>query len=147
MKAGPASHGSRGRRTRKRPSIHGVALSSAEQLESIATGHRQGSIDRGQRNPRYLVTSLEPQGWTAPALYRAAVLCAWRYGEPDQAATWKAAGHDCLTKEESIKPCTPLHVAYEVGAARQQTVRSPRTMNPHSQAWHQNREATVYLPA
>jgi hypothetical protein len=40
-----------------------------------------------------------------------------------------------------------LRVAYEVGAARQQTVRSPRTMYPHSQEWHQNREATVYLPA
>ena len=47
----------------------------------------------------------------------------------------------------SIKPRIPLRVAYEVRAARQQTVRSPRTMYPHSQEWHQNREATVYLPA
>jgi RNA-directed DNA polymerase len=63
------------------------------------------------------------------------------------AATCKAAGYDCLTKEEWIKPRISLRVAYEVGAARQQTVRSPRTMYPHSQEWHQNREATVYLPA
>src|SRR6266436_502782 len=55
--------------------------------------------------------------------------------------------NDCLTRRKSIRPCTPLHVAYEVGAARQQTVRSPRTMYPHSQEWHRNREATVYLPA
>ena len=47
----------------------------------------------------------------------------------------------------SIKPRIPLRVAYEVRAARQQTVRSPRTMYPHSQEWHQNREETVYLPA
>jgi hypothetical protein len=46
-----------------------------------------------------------------------------------------------------IKPRIPLRVAYEVRAARQQTVRSPRTMYPHSQEWHQNREETVYLPA
>jgi len=44
-------------------------------------------------------------------------------------------------KENLIKPCIPLHVAYEVGAARQQTVRSPRTMYPHVQKWHRNREA------
>jgi hypothetical protein len=46
-----------------------------------------------------------------------------------------------------IKPRIPLRVAYEVRAARQQTVRSPRTMYPHSQEWHQNHEETVYLPA
>src|SRR5882724_9458879 len=46
-----------------------------------------------------------------------------------------------------IKPRIPLRVAYEVRAARQQTVRSPRTMYPHSQEWHQNREEAVYLPA
>ena len=67
--------------------------------------------------------------------------------DPAFAATCKAAGYDCLTKEEWIKPRISLRVAYEVGAARQQTVRSPRTMYPHSQEWHQNREATVYLPA
>src|SRR2546430_16556013 len=39
----------------------------------------------------------------------------------------------------SIKPRIRLRVAYEVRAARQQTVRSPRTMYPHSQEWHQNR--------
>jgi hypothetical protein len=55
--------------------------------------------------------------------------------------------NDCLTRRKSIRPCTPLHVAYEVGAARQQTVRSPRTMYPHSQEWHRSRKATVYLPA
>src|SRR5580704_11806769 len=55
--------------------------------------------------------------------------------------------NDCLTRRKSIRPCVPSHVAYEVGAARQQTVRSPRTMDPHSQEWHRNREATVYLPA
>jgi len=44
--------------------------------------------------------------------------------------------------------CPRIDVAaYEVGAARQQTVRSPRTMDPHSQEWHRNREATMYLPA
>ena len=58
----------------------------------------------------------------------------------------KAVRNDCLTRRKSIRPCV-LHVAYEVGAARQQTVRSPRTMYPHSQEWHRNREATVYLPA
>ena len=57
----------------------------------------------------------------------------------------KAARNDCLTRRKSIRPCVPSHVAYEVGAARQQTVRSPRTT--HSQEWHRNREATVYLPA
>jgi RNA-directed DNA polymerase len=67
--------------------------------------------------------------------------------DPAYAATCKAAGYDCLTKEEWIKPRISLRVAHEVGAARQQTVRSPRTMYPHSQEWHQNREATVYLPA
>src|ERR1700757_3602944 len=55
--------------------------------------------------------------------------------------------NDCLTRRKLIRPCAPSHVAYEVGAARQQTVRSPRTMDPHSQEWHRNREATVYLPA
>src|SRR6266851_7845597 len=50
-------------------------------------------------------------------------------------------------KEEPIRPCVPSHVAYEVGAARQQTVRSPRTMYPHSQEWRRNREEMVYLPA
>ena len=55
--------------------------------------------------------------------------------------------NDCLARRKSIRPCVPSHVAYEVGAARQQTVRSPRTMDPHSQEWHRNREATVYLPA
>src|SRR6516164_7901969 len=30
-------------------------------------------------------------------------------------------------RRKSIRPCISLHVAYEVGAARQQTVRSPRT--------------------
>ena len=59
----------------------------------------------------------------------------------------KAVRNDCLTRRKSIRPCVPSHVAYEVGAARQQTVRSPRTMYPHSQEWHRNREATVYLPA
>jgi len=48
-------------------------------------------------------------------------------------------------KEDLIKPCIPLHGAYEVGAATQQTVRSPRTTYPHSQEWHRNREAAVYL--
>ena len=47
----------------------------------------------------------------------------------------------------SIRPSVPSDVAYEVGAGRQRTVRCPRTMNPHSQEWHQSREATVYLPA
>jgi hypothetical protein len=46
-----------------------------------------------------------------------------------------------------IKPRIPLRVAYEVGAARQRTVRSPRTMYPQVQTWHQNCEETVYLPA
>src|SRR6201993_1733518 len=55
--------------------------------------------------------------------------------------------NDCLTRRKLIRPCVPSHVAYEVGAARQQTVRSPRTMDPHSQEWHRNREDTVYLPA
>src|ERR1700719_1915833 len=55
--------------------------------------------------------------------------------------------NDCLTRRKSIRPCVPSHVAYEVGAARQQTVRSPRTMYPHSQEWHRSRKATVYLPA
>src|SRR5207237_4414277 len=55
--------------------------------------------------------------------------------------------NDCLTRRKSIRPCVPSHVAYEVGAARQQTVRSPRTMYPHSQEWHRNREATMHLPA
>src|ERR1700720_669383 len=55
--------------------------------------------------------------------------------------------NDCLTRRKSIRLCVPSHIAYEVGAARQQTVRSPRTMDPHSQEWHRNREATVYLPA
>jgi hypothetical protein len=59
----------------------------------------------------------------------------------------KAVRNDCLTRRKSIRPCVPSHLAYEVGAARQQTVRSPRTMYPHSQEWHRNREATVYLPA
>ena len=67
--------------------------------------------------------------------------------DPTYTATCKAAGYDCLTKEELIKPRISLRVAYEVGAARQQTVRSPRTMYPRLQNWHQNREATVYLPA
>ena len=40
--------------------------------------------------------------------------------------------NDCPTRRKSIRPCVPSHVAYEVGAARQQTVRSPRTMDPHS---------------
>ena len=51
--------------------------------------------------------------------------------------------NDCLTRRRAIRPRVPSHVAYEVGAARQQTVRSPRTMDPHSQEWHRNREATV----
>src|SRR6266446_9924722 len=55
--------------------------------------------------------------------------------------------NDCLTRRKRSRLCVPSHVAYEVGAARQQTVRSPRTMDPHSQEWHRNREATVYLPA
>src|SRR6267154_1656069 len=55
--------------------------------------------------------------------------------------------NDCLTRRKSIRLCVPSHIAYEVGAARQRTVRSPRTMDPHSQEWHRNREATVYLPA
>jgi hypothetical protein len=55
--------------------------------------------------------------------------------------------NDCLTKEVSIRLCVPSHIAYEVGAGRQRTVRSPRTMYPHSQEWHRNREATMYLPA
>jgi hypothetical protein len=52
--------------------------------------------------------------------------------------------NDCLTRRKLIRPCAPSHVAYEVGAARQQTVRSPRTMDPHSQEWHRNREAMVF---
>src|SRR6267143_448241 len=66
-------------------------------------------------------------------------------GKPD--CDLKAVGNDCLTRRKSIRLCVPSHIAYEVGAARQQTVRSPRTMDPHSQEWHRNREATVYLPA
>ena len=64
--------------------------------------------------------------------------------------TWlrpgEAVGNDFL-KGGSIRPSVPSDVAYEVGAARQQTVRSPRTMYPHLQRWHPNREATVYPPA
>src|ERR1700675_1532798 len=55
--------------------------------------------------------------------------------------------NDCLARRKSIRLCLPSHIAYEVGAARQQTVRSPRTMDPHSQEWHRNREAMVHLPA
>src|SRR5258708_10331798 len=55
--------------------------------------------------------------------------------------------NDCLERRNSIRPCVPSHVAYEVGAARQQTVRSPRTMDPNSKEWNQNREATGNLPA
>src|SRR6266481_6868007 len=62
-------------------------------------------------------------------------------------ATCEAVGNDCLTRMKLIGPCVPSHVAYEVGAARQQTVRSPRTMYPRSRERHRNREATVYLPA
>jgi Domain of unknown function (DUF4386) len=40
--------------------------------------------------------------------------------------------NDCLARRKSIRLCVPSHIAYEVGAARQQTVRSPRTMDPHS---------------
>ena len=54
--------------------------------------------------------------------------------------------HDSVTREirptprdigvsgrrKLIRLCVPSHIAYEVGAARQQTVRSPRTMDPHS---------------
>jgi hypothetical protein len=40
--------------------------------------------------------------------------------------------NDCLTRRKLIGLCVPSHIAYEVGAARQQTVRSPRTMDPHS---------------
>ena len=46
-----------------------------------------------------------------------------------------------------VGPFVPSHVAYEVGAGRQQAVRSPRTMNPQPQGWHQNREAMVHLLA
>jgi hypothetical protein len=95
-------------------------------------------------NPRFVITNMKqsPQ-WIYEQVY-----C--QRGDIEnriKLRAGKAAGYDCLTKEETIKPCTPLHVAYEVGAARQQTVRSPRTMYPHSQEWHQNREETVYLPA
>ena len=42
--------------------------------------------------------------------------------------------NDCLKEEKtSIRPCVPSQVAYEVGAGRQQTVRSPRTMYPYPQ--------------
>ena len=67
-------------------------------------------------------------------------------GNPTWLRPGKAVGIDCL-KGASIRPFVPSDVVYEVGAARQQTVRSPRTMYPHSQGWHPNREETVYLPA
>src|SRR5882762_4052828 len=43
--------------------------------------------------------------------------------------------NDCLKekKQNTIRPCVPSHVAYEVGAGQQQTVRSPRTMYPYPQ--------------
>jgi hypothetical protein len=48
--------------------------------------------------------------------------------------------NDCLKegekekgKKTTIRPCVPSQVAYEVGAGRQQTVRSPRTMYPYPQ--------------
>jgi hypothetical protein len=63
------------------------------------------------------------------------------------AATCKAVEYDCLTGGDLIKPCVPSHVAYEVGAGRKRSVRSPRTMYPQPQGWHQNREAMVHLPA
>src|SRR5438445_11446467 len=55
--------------------------------------------------------------------------------------------NDCLTRRKSIRPCVPSHVAYEAGAARQRTVRSPRTTDPRSQEGHRTLTATGYLPA
>src|SRR6516225_5815840 len=49
---------------------------------------------------------------------------------PTWGAPGKAVGIDCL-KGGLIRPFVPSDVAYEVGAARYQTVRSPRTMYPH----------------
>jgi transposase len=63
------------------------------------------------------------------------------------AVTCKAVEYDCLTGGDLIRPCVPSHVAYEVGAGRKRSVRSPRTMYPQPQGWHQNREAMVHLPA
>ena len=55
---------------------------------------------------------------------------------------------DCPKEgKNTIGPCVPSRVAYEVGAGRQQTVRSPRTMYPHSQEWRRNREVAMHLPA
>src|SRR6266571_8891082 len=73
--------------------------------------------------------------------------CRLRASDGETGLRPESCWNDCLARRKSIRLCVPSHIAYEVGAARQQTVRSPRTMDPHSQEWHRNREATVYLPA
>src|SRR5215469_6692887 len=84
--------------------------------------------------------------WTASKRV-GALGCYSRMDDEQNGLRPESCWNDCLTRRKSIRLCVPSHVAYEVGAARQRTVRSPRTMDPHSQEWHRNREATVYLPA
>jgi len=69
--------------------------------------------------------------------------CSRVTGKPE--CELKAVGMIVLKEGRAVRPCAPSRVAYEVEAGRQQTVRSPRTMDPHSQEWHRNREATSPL--
>ena len=64
-----------------------------------------------------------------------------------QSATWKAAENDCLTRRNLIRPCVPSHVAYKAERGGNEPFWSPWTMYPHSQKWHWDREATMYLAA
>src|SRR5450759_4864935 len=71
----------------------------------------------------------------------------WSEWSANRSATCKAAENDCLERRNSIRPCVPSHVAYKAERGGNELFWSPWTMYPHSQEWHRNREATVYLPA
>jgi hypothetical protein len=66
----------------------------------------------------FFLSSWVPDGWSANRTV----------GQPQLRP--ESRWNDYLTRRKSIRPCVPSHVAYEVGAARQQTVRSPSDNGP-----------------
>ena len=60
----------------------------------------------------------------------------------------KSCWNDCLTRRNQIRPCVPSHVAYKVGAGRQQIRPKPLDNVPTLvKSGTRNREGTVYLRA
>jgi hypothetical protein len=67
---------------------------------------------------------------------------------PSDAATWKAAGNDCLTRriDQTAHPVARSLRGWS-GEATNRSKPSDNVPTIAKKNWHQNREATVYLRA